>query len=195
MGIELIIALGALLLALAALAKSQSGSTALQAALKSQRRELEEMQDAMKSRLEALAQRLSHSEAPSPDLAGAPSQRRRTLESTVQVLELRAREHDALLCSLVSEDEARHLWNISRDASITYDSHPGVHDELRSLVRRGLVKKQGVFKIHELPTGFTLNKHFELSESGEMLLSLRKHLEESDTVAVATSIPPRAAAS
>jgi hypothetical protein len=195
MGFELIIALGALVLALVALTKSQSGSTQLEDALKSQRHEHEQMQAELRSRLEELARQAPATEAPGPDLTGAQSQRKRTLESTVQVLEMRAREHDALLCSLVSEDEARHLWNIARDASVTYDSHPGVQGELRSLVRRGLVKKRGEFKIHELPSGFTVSDHFELSESGEVLLSLRKHLEASDSVAVATSIPPRAAAS
>src|SRR5690606_35214594 len=105
------------------------------------------------------------------------------------VLELRVMEHDALLCSLVTEDEARHLWNVSRDEPTIYQRHPGVEAELRSLVKRGLLRKQGDFKVHELPGEFDLHDRFVLTDSGEMLLALRRHLKATDT-RPQDSLPP-----
>lgn len=139
---------------------------------------------------EALANRGSESTASDAPPADGDGQKLRALAATVQVLEMRAREQDGLLCSLVTEDEARHLWNISRGEPMSYDSHPGVQGELRSLVRRRLLAKSGDFKIHELPSPFDLLKYFQLTEHGEVLLTLRKHLEDDDLRA-AQSIPPR----
>lgn len=116
-------------------------------------------------------------------------QSQRGLVSSVRVLELRAKEHDALLCALVTEDEARHLWNLSRGKSSSYELFDSTGAELRSLVRRGLIAKRGEFRIHELPHRFELDEHFELTEAGTILLDLRKTLEESDLRAQA-SLPP-----
>ena len=113
----------------------------------------------------------------------------RGLSSTVQVLEMRAQEHDALLCALVTEDEARHLWNLSKGVAMQYQKLASTEMELRSLVRRKLIAKKGDFKIHELGSTFNLIDHFELTDTGETLLELRKVLEGSD-LAPATSLPP-----
>ena len=61
---------------------------------------------------------------------------------------------------------------------------------MRSLVRRGLLKKTHDFKIHELDSKFDLVHFFELTEAGEILLSLRKHLETADR-RMKDSMPPR----
>jgi hypothetical protein len=114
----------------------------------------------------------------------------RGLASTVQVLEMRAQEHDALLCALVTEDEARHLWNLSRGLSMQYELLASTEIEMRSLVRRKLIAKKGEFKIHELESPFELTEHFALTDAGETLLELRKMLQSSD-MAPATSLPPQ----
>ncbi len=124
-----------------------------------------------------------------PEEAGGNAKQLAALQATIEQLQQRAQEHDLLLCSLVTEDEARHLWNISRENPVSYDSHPGVQAELRSLVRRGLVSKRGDFKIHQLPSSFDLRERFQLTPPGKTLLKLRKHLEEKDTRA-AHSVPP-----
>ena len=90
----------------------------------------------------------------------------------------------------MTEDEALHLWNISRDTSTLYERHPGVEAELRSLVRRGLLEKKVNFKIHELSGSFDLLRYFKLTEAGEILLSLRTHLEETDR-RIKESMPPQ----
>lgn len=114
------------------------------------------------------------------------------LSSSLQVLEQRAQEHDALLCALVSEDEARHLWNISHAMPMSYQRRSSTEEELRSLVRRGLIRKKSAFKIHELPAEFELTENFEITESGTILLDLRQALKEADQKP-AQSLPPVAA--
>jgi hypothetical protein len=192
MGPELLVGVIAVVIAVVALVKSKSLSEELRAECAAVRSEGKVALEALESRL---GESVPREGGTTPDLVvtepSAEGRQVRALVSTVQVLELRAREHDALLCSLVSEDEARHLWNISRDQSILYQRHPGVEDELRSLLRRGLIEKKSEFMIHELPASFDVTERFLLSETGEVLLSLRKHLEASDTIAVRRSMPPR----
>jgi hypothetical protein len=113
------------------------------------------------------------------------------LQSEVAVLDKRVAEQDGLLGALVTEDEARHLWFLERGSSASYDSHPGLQQELRSLTRRGLIQKRGDFKIHELPSPFDLVESFELTDIGRSLLSRRGHLEKSD-VEPSDSLPPHA---
>ncbi len=125
----------------------------------------------------------------STDRTGARTNTYERLVATVRALELQVSDHETLLCSLVTEDEARHLWNIAKDESTIYERHPGVESELRTLVRRGLVRKQSSFLIHELPLSFDVREHFELTSSGHLLLGLRKHLEGADTKP-AESLPP-----
>lgn len=129
--------------------------------------------------------------ATSTDRAGASPGTYDRLVATVRALELQVSDHETLLCSLVTEDEARHLWNIAKDESTLYERHPGVESELRALVRRGLVRKRGTFLIHELAPRFDIREHFELTSSGHLLLGLRKHLEGADR-RPAESLPPEA---
>lgn len=183
MGTELIIALGALVIALVAFALTQAQSKQLESESKVQKAEREKFASDLNARLADVEELLSHRSDGGDQI--------RQLKATVKVLELRALEHDALLCSLVTEDEAHHLWNVSRDEPTMYARHEGVENELRSLVRRGLLKKQGQFKIHELPGEFDLQDRFSLTDSGEMLLALRKHLQVSDN-RPQESLPPPA---
>lgn len=184
LGPEIVIALSALVLAFVVWGKSEAQARRAQRAIAS-------VQSDAQARGDELAKRLSQLESARPAFEGSiDEQTFRKLAATVKVLELRALEHDALLCSSVTEDEARHLWNIAKDEPTIYDRHPGVEAELRSLVRRGLIKKRSEFKIHQLPPRFALLEHFELAESGEMLLALRKHLKASDTRR-ADSLPPK----
>jgi hypothetical protein len=167
MGLEIFIALIALAVAGTALAKVRSSA---------------QRGESYQPRVPSPGETASLSPASESQNLGA-------LALKVQVLELRLQEHEALLACLVTEDEARHLWNISRGTPDVYESHPGVQAELRSLVRRGLLAKRSAFKIRELSGTFELSKHFLLTERGEMLLSLRKHLEAIDT-REAESMPP-----
>jgi hypothetical protein len=104
-------------------------------------------------------------------------------------LRTRIERLEQLSCALVSEDEARHLWFLSRSTPVSYDSHAALQQELRSLVRRGLIGKRGDFKIHELGETFDLGEQFELTDLGRQLLVLRRHLERTDT-RVADSVLP-----
>lgn len=183
MGTELIIALGALVIALVAFSLTQAHSKQLESESKIQKAEREKLISDLNARLHDVEELLTHRSD-----GGDPI---RQLKATVKVLELRALEHDALLCSLVTEDEARHLWNVSRDEPTMYELHEGLENELRALVRRGLLRKQGEFKIHELPKEFDLHDRFALTDSGEMLLALRKHLKVTDT-RIQESLPPSA---
>lgn len=183
MGTELMVALGALVLSLIAFSLTQAQSKQLEAEVKLHKAEREKLASELNSRISGVEELVSHRSEGSDQV--------RQLKATVKVLELRALEHDALLCSLVTEDEAHHLWNVSQDEPILYECHGGVENELRSLVRRGLLRKQGDFKIHELPREFDLKDRFALTEAGEMLLSLRKHLKATDT-SPKESLPPPA---
>lgn len=187
MGTELIIAVGALVLALVAFSLTQGHSKQLESESKKQQEAFDKLAGDLKAQIKDLEFRLESSNGGDDQV--------RQLRATVNVLELRALEHDALLCSLVTEDEAHHLWNVSRDAPTTYQHHGGLEEELRSLVRRGLLKKQGNFKIHELPNEFDLHDRFALTDTGEMLLALRKHLKSSDTRAQESLPPPPVSAS
>lgn len=181
MGTELIIALGALVIALVAFALAQAQSRQLESESKVQKAEREKFSNDLNARLADMEELLSHRSDGGDQV--------RQLKATVKVLELRALEHDALLCSLVTEDEAHHLWNVSKEEPTMYQRHDGLENELRSLVRRGFLRKQGEFKIHDLPTEFDLQDRFSLTDSGEMLLALRKHLKVSDT-RPQESLPP-----
>ncbi len=182
MGTELIIAVGALVLALVAFSLTQGQSKLIESNEKKQRLALEQLAEDLARQVKELSFQLESNHGGDEQL--------RQLRATVKVLELRALEHDALLCSLVTEDEAHHLWNVSRDEPMTYQHHGGLEEELRSLVRRGLLKKQGNFKIHELPGEFDLHDRFALTDTGEMLLALRKHLKVSDTRPQESMPPP-----
>lgn len=186
LGPEIIIALCALVLATLAWGIARSQAARAQRTMTILQSDQQIQTDGMRETLAQVRGELERSSG------GVELQAFRKLAATVKVLELRALEHDALLCSLVTEDEARHLWNAARDESAKYDRHLGVETELRSLVRRGLLKKRFDFKIHELPSSFELREHFELSDTGEMLLALRKHLKETD-IRMADSLPPREA--
>lgn len=183
MGTELMIALGALVIALIAFALTQAQSKQLEAESKIHKVEREKLASELNSRIADVEEIVAHRSEGSDQI--------RQLKATVKVLELRALEHDALLCSLVTEDEAHHLWNVSRDEPVQYQRHEGLENELRSLVRRGLLKKQSHFKIHELPQEFELQDRFTLTDTGEMLLALRKHLKATDT-RPQESLPPPA---
>jgi hypothetical protein len=183
MGTELMIALGALVIALIAFSLTQAMSKQLEAESKIHKAERDKLASELNSRIADVEEIVSHRSEGTDHI--------RQLKATVKVLELRALEHDALLCSLVTEDEAHHLWNVSRDEPILYECHEGVENELRSLVRRGFLRKRGEFKIHELPREFDLQDRFTLTETGEMLLALRKHLKATDT-RPQESLPPPA---
>lgn len=190
MGTEMLVALGALTLAAAAVIQSLSLSRRLQ---QTEFRALQDsrIRDEWQQRLDGLEMVESGQPVFERDPNAPETERRiRQLDSTVQVLELRALEHDSLLRALITEDEALHLWNVSRNTPTIYERHPGVESELRSLVRRGLLKKKRDFKIHELDSSFDLLRYFQLTDTGEILLSLRKHLEETDR-SIKDSLPPR----
>jgi hypothetical protein len=184
MGIEMVVAVGALLLSLVTLLMLKNQAARSSAARLALSREQEKLTEELSERLRKIGERYG-SGNPSDDST------LKNLAATVKVLELRVLEHDTLLCSLVTEDEARHLWNVSRDEPTVYQLHPGVEAELRALVRRGLLKKQGDFKIHDLPGEFDLHDRFILTDSGEMLLALRRHLKALDT-RPKDSLPPPA---
>lgn len=187
MGTEMLVALFALVLAAASAIKLVGVSRRLHQ-LEFRTSQASQIQNDWQERLEGLEMVESGVTVYAGDSESARQVRQ--LASTVQVLELRAREHDVLLRAVVTEDEALHLWNVSRDTSTVYERHPGVEAELRSLVRRGLLKKSHSFKIHELEAKFDVLRYFELTEAGEVLLSLRKHLESADH-RMKDSMPPR----
>jgi|GEM_PF-2841250 len=188
MTLELTLALGGLVAASFATLQIFRLSGRLQQS--EQRAEAEtQMREAWQDRVEELELFGDTSSLPPASLAEAEARKILALESTVQVLELRAKEHDALLCALVTEDEARHLWNVSRKRATHYDLHSGVEAELRSLVRRGLLRKTHAFEIHRLDVTFDVCRYFELTDTGESLLTLRKHLE-CDDVRPNYSMPP-----
>ncbi len=193
MGMEGVLSLIALGVAALAWGSAQAQGKRTQAALAVLKQEQDERFEQWEAQESARAERSVA--VPQPRDAPLPAtqlpEHIGKMASSVQVLELRALEHDALLCSLVTEDEARHLWNVSQNERMTYELHSGVEGELRSLVRRGLLKKSGDFKIHELPASFELKEHFLLTDSGEMLLALRKHLKSTD-IRRQDSLPPRA---
>jgi hypothetical protein len=139
----------------------------------------------LSARLKAIGERFG--DAPAP----AAEQSVEIVSSALAALERRVSSHESLLCALVTDAEAKHLWNLSLDESMTYQRHDGVEAELRSLVTRGLMTKGGAFNIHELPNAFELREHFCLTESGRQVLTLRKHLKETD-LRPKTSMPPRA---
>lgn len=179
-----VVALVAIVLALVSLGRAQS--------LSERAAKLEKLLTELEQRhrqAESAVQSSQPTDVPSDAEKEQLLQSQRGLISSVRVLELRAKEHDALLCALVTEDEARHLWNLSRGKGSQYELFDSTGAELRSLVRRGLIAKKGDFRIHELPHSFELDEHFELTEAGTILLDLRKTLEESDLRAQA-SLPP-----
>ena len=197
MGTEMLVALGALVLAAASGVKLLVVSRRLHQ-LEFRSAQASQIQNDWQERLEGLEMLESgvtvfeagHRNFEPHSQEEVSSRQVRQLASTVQVLELRAREHDALLRAVVTEDEALHLWNVSRAEHTIYERHPGVETELRSLVRRGLLKKTHSFRIHELGSTFDLIHYFELTDAGEVLLSLRKHLEAADH-RTKDSMPPR----
>lgn len=187
MGPEIVIALGALALALAAIVRQNAHATRSQAAATQLQQEGQERAQTWKQRFEELAAEASGRGPADPESA-------KRLSTQLKMLELRLAEHDQLLSALVTEDEARHLWNVGKPDQAPYELHSSVEEELRHLVRRGLLKKTGDFRIHELPRQFQLCEHFEITDAGQLLLALRKHLKETDT-RKADSLPPRSRAS
>lgn len=183
MGMEMVVALGALLLSLVTFLMLNGQKSRTEAAHRALSSEQKKLTEELSERLRKIGERYGGSAGPDDGTV-------KNLAATVKVLELRVLEHDALLCSLVTEDEARHLWNVSRDEPTIYQLHPGVEAELRALVRRGLLKKQGDFKIHDLPGEFDLHDRFILTDSGEMLLALRRHLKALDTRPKDSMPPP-----
>ncbi len=171
MGMEGIIAVVALLIGLVALARGSAGRT-----------------DAGERREEAAS---SGAKSASDERLERVTKLVSQLEAEVAPLGERVTENASLLAALVTDDEARHLWFLERGKPVSYDSHPALQQELRSLARRGFIQKRGDFKIHELQSPFDLLEAFELTSLGRSLLRRRSHLEQSDT-APSDSLPPGA---
>ena len=100
-------------------------------------------------------------------------------------------DHSRLLAALVTDDEARHLWFLERGRPVTYEGHPALQQELRSLTRRGFVEKRTDFKFHQLDSSFQLLELLQLTNLGTRLLQHRKPLKAKD-LEPAESLPPPA---
>lgn len=93
-----------------------------------------------------------------------------------------------LVTSVVTGIEVQHLRLLRKGDKVVYRNHQGVRDELRSLLGRGFMRKTQPGSIHELPGEFELTEHFELTEPGQSLLTMRERLEIEDAL---TDAEPR----